>query len=367
MSQPQDHGPGTNPASSTTALAKPAGQKTSKTTRAVLVIVLLIAVAGLGGSAYLWQLHQIVSTQLAQLQNSQADLNNTTSRLTQQITAPADINRRFDELTQQLNTLGSKHESTDQQIAPIRQFMEGGRSTWLLSEAVYLLRMANHALTLRHDVMASRQALELADQNLAEAADPRLLPVRKIIADELVALRGTAVADTEGLSLKITSLIQASRQWPLALGPRVDAPQAEQTNLPRGVANGLIDGIFKSLQEIASGLVVIHRNNEPLANVLTVDQQQILRLHTALQLENARIALLERRPDAYRDQLEQASNNIRHYFDQNHLHVNAALSIIDELRAAPIVVDLPDISGSLRQLRLLQQPSFKQASQGGKP
>ena len=58
------------------------------------------------------------------------------------------------------------------------------RAAWLLAEAEHYMRIANAQLGLAGDVDVAQTSLGLADDTLRELNEPRLIPVRKLLAGD---------------------------------------------------------------------------------------------------------------------------------------------------------------------------------------
>ena len=73
-----------------------------------------------------------------------------------------------------------------------------------------------------------------------------------------------------------------------------------------------------------------------------------------MQLEQARLALLNNQPVIYKDRIQQAQQWIKRYFNNQHQLSKAVNKNLTELAQAQLIVTLPDISGSLTKLQLLK-------------
>ena len=76
-------------------------------------------------------------------------------------------------------------------------------------------------------------ALQGADARLAGAAQPRFLPLRRLIARDIERLKTLPTADISGMALKIENLMSAIDGLPLAFEQRPDVGSRDQ-DPPRG-------------------------------------------------------------------------------------------------------------------------------------
>lgn len=317
----------------------------------VAVVLLVIVAAGIAGAAYELREQWLVEQRLARMADEQQRLRDGITRLQDRLMPRDEIRGALDDVATQMATMTERQQAIEAQLGPIRRLLEGGRSAWLKAEAAYLLQVANQVLQLRRDQKAAIQALQAADKNLALLGEPRVLPVREAIARELAALRAVPDADPAGLALRLSSLAEQVESWPLS-GPRPGKATAAATD----DAEGGLERTWNSLLQVASQLVVVRRHHEPIAPLLAPDEVKLLRLHTVIELETARMAALDRDPSLYRQQIDRATEVIQKYYDADSRKVAAALSQLRELKQATLAPTLPDISESLRLLRTLNPP-----------
>jgi uncharacterized protein HemX len=97
-----------------------------------------------------------------------------------------------------------------------------------------------------------------------------------------------------------------------------------------------------------------------LVRIRKVDQTRSPKLDNAqrflayeklrLQLVTAQLAVLRQRPDLYQDSLKQARAGLSDYFAADE-RVDGFAASLESLKARQLVVDLPDLSGSMALLR----------------
>ena len=97
-----------------------------------------------------------------------------------------------------------------------------------------------------------------------------------------------------------------------------------------------------------------------LVRIRKVDQTRPPKLENAqrflayeklrLQLVAAQLAVLRQRPDLYQDSLKQARSGLSDYFAPDD-RVDGFAASLESLMARQLVVDLPDVSGSMVLLR----------------
>ena len=298
-----------------------------------------------------WQWHQQTNAQssqvtqrLSQLQQQQAiALSNTQAidRLTQ----------ANQQLMAQLNALSQNMSHHAQQLA---QLSGGNRNDWLLSEAEYLLRLANQRLNLEHDVAGSELILKAADGVLKEIDDPALLPARVAVAEELLSLQGLANTDLQGAQARLRALMKMipslpERHQSKAGNSAVDSDSPATGSTPTKASNS--QNLWVQILDELKKAVVIQRLDQAVTPLLPPEQKYYLRHNLRLMYEQSALALVERDDESYQDSLNQAEQWLNDYFSTSDPQVKAQLEAVRDLKDIQLALALPDISQSLRLVK----------------
>ncbi|MCC7257312.1 MAG: uroporphyrinogen-III C-methyltransferase [Gammaproteobacteria bacterium] len=243
-------------------------------------------------------------------------------------------------------TLGGRVTQLEQAVARLHGG-EGARLRWHIDQAEHFLRIANAQETLAGDSSGALAALELADQQLREAADPRLSTVRRLLADEIRALRALPRVDTEGLALKLATLAAELPRLPR----RQAAPGEFRPALqPAAEASDGISRALAVLRNAFFGIVSVRRTAEPAATLLTADEASLLERSLDLELQLARLALVNGEAQAFRASVAATKALVERHFDTAAPAGAAALATLDELAGVAMPESLPDVSASLAEL-----------------
>ncbi|MBK8068796.1 MAG: uroporphyrinogen-III C-methyltransferase [Rhodanobacteraceae bacterium] len=208
-----------------------------------------------------------------------------------------------------------------------------------LAEADFLLRLGEERLRLFGDVAGARASFELADAQLAEVSDPRATSVRQTLALERDALAAIAVADLPVILGRLDGLAEGVSHWPLrgrdgapATG---DAPPAGWWRR----AAGSIDRYFRVRRVDPDE----HAAGGPL-----------LRERMALDLSRARLLLLRGEGELALRAIKAVRASLQAEFDPADDGVSAALTVLDEIRSAPLAPALPSLGEARRELARLR-------------
>lgn len=347
----------------------------------LLAVVALLAVVGLAVAAV--QMWRQSSAELARIDariaeavqaqgQLQAELDDTNAALASQQAALSSQNGQTEQQRALLDQTRQALLTQEQRLADERLRMQErenelraavadvhrrvGRSgtQWMVAEAEYLIRIANHRLTLARDVDTARAALGLADARLYETGDPGWGEVRVQLARDLTKLAGLALPDFEGLSARLDALIEQSATLKLSgstagVQPGHSAQTADTA--PERSLSTLLGDLWQGLKSA----VRIRRHDQPVQAMLPPEQQFFLYANLRLQLQAARLALSSERQALFVASLDHAIATLQSYFDTEAATTRSTVAALQDLRQRDIRPTLPDISRTLEMLKLRAQ------------
>lgn len=261
-----------------------------------------------------------------------------------------DMDRLRERVTRETEALGELPGRVGQLEETVERFVGVGdkvRAAWLLAEAEHYMRIANAQLGLAGDVGVAQTALGLADDALRELNDPRLTPVRKLLADEISSLKAVPRPDTEGIVLTLGSLaddldtLRLKSAAPEEFRAAPEKPAAPLSGFDRALA---------ATRAALASLVSVRRVDDPVSPLLSEAEKTVLIRSLDLELQLARLAIMRGDAGMYRRSVEAAGERLREHFDLASPDVQAASESLTELAAARLPEELPDISGSLDAL-----------------
>lgn len=350
----------------------------------VAVIALLIALAAAAAVAWQWYRGQSANDELSSRvstveQGMQSNvqkvvmprLSDMKDRIESLSSNVEDLSGRLDDRKQQVQQLQSQVRQVQTQNTQLAGRLDGTHQRYTEQRVESLLEAANQRLNLYHDPDGAQQALQLADEAIQQAGDPRLFPVRRDIADEIASLKALPNPDIEGLSLKLANLIEQVPDLPLDTNvpSEYEDEKAAEDNGDANDANSSDDDSSNALSSIEfsrgwhhfvnsvdgalSSMVTVRRANgtQNAPALMAPDQAYFLTQNLQLQLRSAQLALLTRNTQAYHESLSSARDWIKRYFDTNQSSVQAALDAFNELSNVKLDWQAPDISNGLSRLR----------------
>ena len=248
-------------------------------------------------------------------------------------------------------------EAIEQRFARIRTSLdklgyEIGTSVddWVLEETHQLLLLAGQRLSLSGDVSLARRALEIADQKLSLIQATDVLTVRRQLAVEIASLDAVPKLDLNGIVLKLSAMADQVNTLPLK--GDLDRPEwgrsTSETEEP--TEPGSLQMVGRLLLDDLGKLVRIRKVDQTRSPKLDNAQRFLAYEKLRLQLVTAQLAVLRQRPDLYQDSLKQARAGLSDYFAADE-RVDGFAASLESLKARQLVVDLPDLSGSMALLR----------------
>lgn len=329
-----------------------------------LAVLALLGVAALGWLA--WQDHgriedtrQELSRRLADAEAAQRDAQGRSQQNRETLDA---LQAKIGALEAQLA------ETQSQQVAleTIYQELSRVREDRLLAEIEQDVAIAAQQLQLAGNVEAGLIALRGAEARLAKSAQPRFLPLRKLIARDIERLGALPGADVPGIALKLDTLLNAIATLPLAYEqrPAAAATAAVQDRTPAAVlpvpasssfdwqalARGWLAELWQELRQLVRiERIDIHGIGDP--GLLAPRETFFLRENLRLRLLSARLALLARDTRSFQTDLQQAVTWLERYFDTRAPAVEEARAALMELGRLDVARALPGLDETLAALR----------------
>ncbi len=336
-----------------------------------LAIILVLTAIGVGYFGFMQ-----LKKQIDQLSTSTGSAKQSTTALSNELQSTAsDINSNVSSLSAQLTAL---EQSSADNINRLQKQVGKNRLQWRIAEAEYLISVANTRLMLAGDIDTAIVALQAADQRLKENGDPLTFPVRKQLAKEINILKSTEQADTVGISSQLIALEDAVAEMNIS-EPHAGSVQAPE--IGKGKPSSLPENIQETFNDAwanFSKLIVVRRNDEPMAALMTPERVELIRKNLSLKLEAARLALINQDETLYKTSISISMKWLGDYFDAENSAVKTALEQLETLKNTPITTPLPSIALSLKMLRDLPlldhsnptkavDKSVKKASEPKKP
>lgn len=281
-----------------------------------------------------------------------------------------DLLSRLDRLENRLGKVEARQAETRDQEEALQALFQNvarGREEAELLEIEQAVTLAVQQLQLAGNVPVALLALRTADAQLARMDKARLLPLRKALAADISHLNELPLVDLPGISLRLEEILKNVGKFPFAALARpgeeaTGNPGSEEATAAEGAADAPPPWWQLALsdfwQEIRS-MVRIQRFDREEPPLLAPGQGFFLRENLKLRLLSARLALFARDQWTFRNELHEAHAWISRYFIADDPGVKAALAQLNELAAAEIVIELPDLRASQQALMTVRENGDK--------
>lgn len=338
------------PDATSPAAEKPA-RRGSWVATLLLWIMVLLALVAAGGSAWLTLQSQqrfvAIQAEIQKLDSSTASRDSSTGGLQ---AAQSELGNQIESVRkQQARDMVGVRQSLNEHRRRLAEMATTDRDDWLLAEAEYLLRLANHRLLLGGDTAASAALLQAADDIVRELDGIALHEIRLAIASDIAALKASGRLDIQGTWTRLE-----------ALGAQVDRlamftlPEAAPFEMVENDADDWRDRLamgFRGALDKLSQYIVIRRREVAYEPIMSPEHEQLARQNLRLMLEQAQTALLSHNQELYLASLEKAARWLTEYFTLNESGARSILVEIKSLAKVQVSSELPDISGSLLVLK----------------
>jgi uroporphyrin-3 C-methyltransferase len=280
-----------------------------------VVLVLLIA-ALMYGAWFLLQHYQqqqkvLISLQ-EQLQQQQQAL------VLQKQTLETDIDQQIaqqrENVQASLHDMGQRLDST---AARVLAMSSVNRDDWKLTEAEYLLRLANQRIQLERSSTNALALAQTVDDILRNLNDTNLHAIRRALADEMGELALVGDIDREGVYLQLMKISQQVEALPLIQS----LAENEEPWLLAGDEPIDSDSLWGKTKKVAHQLLQNFKHHLRIRDhvqaspaILPPDAQAYLKQNINLMLEQAQVAFLRDESQIYQASLDKTNQWLVKYF-----------------------------------------------------
>ena len=382
--------PHTNTTGSTSAMDSNKQASTSKPPSSrgiwggIFLGLVLVAVALAAGLWWQQQRFESVAREVAtRLQQSDKLMTQVRDNANQALSLANAQREVVDQLSRELSVTSNELKTLQQAWASAN---EGLDQTLLLNDLERLINMANQELVLFGNVNSAVSILSSVNAMLKNQSAPSLKTLQQAVTTDLARLRSVPQVDVASLSAKLDSLIQLTGKAPL-LSPsgqqastaksadpsKPDAAGAGQGQTPQAsslaeskpwwqswdtaseqVGQWTSEASTTLMREFAD-VMSIRKADDPQALLLSEEQAIQLRANVRAMLLSAQLALMTRQADIWRSELNEVQSLLNTRYDTDALDTKASLGLLNELIAAPVATDMPQISQTLSALALAKR------------
>ncbi|MBX9848274.1 MAG: uroporphyrinogen-III C-methyltransferase [Rhodocyclaceae bacterium] len=276
---------------------------------------------------------------------------------------------------EELQTLNAKvglleaklNDAQGQQAALENMYQElaRGRDERILAEIEQSVAIAAQQLQLAGNVEAALIALQSADARLTQNGNAQFASVRRLIVRDIERLKALPQADISGMAVKLEGVVAVVDSLPLAYAQRPlrnngnDNKDAVAEAAPALTDSAYWTGLLASVWTEVKQLIRIERMDHDAPALLAPSQALFLRENLRLRLINARLSLLQRDSESFRDDLKLSVKWLEQYFDMRAPGVKTAHGTLQRMATTNLTLALPTLDETLSALRTIRLPREK--------
>lgn len=235
------------------------------------------------------------------------------------------------------------------QLQKLNNTSSSDNTSWLLSEADFLLNTAARKVVLDNDIGTAKNLLLEADQVLSQVANTA--HIREAIKTDLNTLAALNQIDQNALMQRVANLANKLDDLPI-----LESEQVSNTTQDGQVSDSLADwekNLEKSASSFLDHFIRVSKRNAADEKAFVAPNQEIyLRENIRLRLQIAILAIPRQQSELYKKSLHTVGSWVRSYFETSNENVQHFLKELDELAEQTIYVDVPD---SLQSLKAIAQ------------
>ncbi len=392
-----DRDTGNNPAPE-----RPATRPGSRGQAVVSWIALILSVVAVCAGGYAWYLGTVDSKSNAVQQETRLNLierriggvEQTQTGLSTGISELGDSLARFDadsgELIQDVrNEISNQDDSVREliqneidalsnQVDTLRSQLSSNADGWVLEEVEQLILIADKRLRFSGEAVLAKQALQLADQQLAQLSGSGVNEVRRLLSKDIAALDNVPLIDMPGILNELSVLSDQVDKLPLAgdivmgntstgsdadrgQGGESQGVEAQGSDSQGDVAkSAMLERFLKPVMNAGAALltnlgdlVQIEKNDNPVKPLISAQERRMTYEKTRLILESAQIALVREKPELFTNRINAAGEWVKQNFNRDVARTGDWIERLDRVGSSLPDTEIPDISATLSAIRAL--------------
>lgn len=220
-----------------------------------------------------------------------------------------------------------------------------------LSQAKYLLRLANFKLMFESDTSEASKILSEASERLMATANAKFSETNNLIQSEIIKLKNIPTIDHEEYAAriqKISELIPSiDTKSDDILGDLKNTFHNEISNKHSATDPDAAPWYQKAVDKIKP-VFIVTQERTPAPELMSISDESLLKQNMQLQLATARLALLQNQAQTYQESLKAARSLLTNYFSPNDDKYHQVLAAINDLLNLNLTADDLNITPILK-------------------
>ena len=326
------------------AASKPPVKQSSVGRNLAFGLLWLVALAGVAGSALLWQKLSRIQEQLAR-QSADAGQQSVEAKAwaKQAQETVKDNTARLAQVEGKVAEVGLQRT----QVEELLQSMSRSRDENLVLDIESSLRLAQQQADMTGSAEPLVSALKTAELRIKRAAQPRLAPLARGIERDLQRLQAFNGMDLPGLLLRLDEAVAMIDGLPIwGVNVQAASAPAASSDSPASPSDWLGQWGARVWTEFKS-LVRVRRVDTPEAMLMSPEQGYFLKENLKLKLLNARLSVLSHQYPAARKDLASVQQSVKRFADPEHSKSTQLLQLVEQLQQMLSTTDLPRLDAAM--------------------
>ncbi|GAA5095679.1 uroporphyrinogen-III C-methyltransferase [Wohlfahrtiimonas larvae] len=221
-----------------------------------------------------------------------------------------------------------------------------------LSQAKYLLRLANFKLMFEDDPTAATKILSEASERLMITANAKFSETTNLIQSEIVKLKDLKTIDRESYAARIQNIAEIipsiDTKSDDILGELRNTFQTELNSKELSSNDPNAKPWYQKAVDKIKPVFVVTQERTAAPELMSITDEALLKQNLQLQLTTARLALLQNQTQTYQESLKVARSLLTNYFSPNDDKYHQVLSAINELLNVNLTHETLDITPILK-------------------
>ncbi len=225
----------------------------------------------------------------------------------------------------------------------INSFEDKDPNAWKIAESFFEVKHAYQQLLLNYDTTAAITLLKQADQLLVGIQNQDILDIRQAIANDVAELSAVSKVDYQGILFTLNSVYRNVDKLVLTgYSNKVNFTEDKQRVKTDNIADWK-NNLIESAIDFSSKFIEVRRiDSNQFKEFLTPEQGYFLRENIKSRLLLAQIALSNHGTTSYKENLQDAKDLIKKYFDENSSDTTSSLAILDKLINENVNITIPN-------------------------
>ncbi|MBT0586795.1 uroporphyrinogen-III C-methyltransferase [Alteromonas oceanisediminis] len=232
------------------------------------------------------------------------------------------------------------------ELSELRQLfteLEGRRpADWLLAEADYLVRLAGRKLWLEEDERSALMLLAAADARIADLNDASLLPIRKLLAQDIQRLQQLNPVSTTSVALSISGMMPQVDNLPIATLKLPEPTDNAEVQAPSESLSDWRENLTRVWRSLMDDFISIRHRETAVEPLMSEQAQWLVREQLRFALSQASAAALSGESTLYQQSLQRALQIVIDNFELANISVEQFSAALQNLQQTDISKTYPD-------------------------